>query len=87
MPATSAHVSTDLAPVATSLSMLLMIVEMAVPPASALMPMDVRAVESPSTSASLRPICLPAAATLIDMAETSLSVVAKELPRATMVEP
>ena len=87
MPAVSAHVARPSEPVATSLSIWLMMVEMAVPPASALMPMDVSAVDRPRMSASLMPTWWPAAATLMAMSETADSVVAKLLPRATMVEP
>ena len=87
MLAVCAHVSMDEAFVATSLSMVAMMVEMAVPPASASMPMDDSAVARPSTSASVSPIDLPAPAILMAMWLMSASVVAKLLPRATMVEP
>ena len=87
MFAVAAHVSMDEAFMATSLSMVDMMVEIAVPPASASMPMDDSAVASPSTSASVRPMDLPAPAMRMAMCEMSASVVAKLLPKATMVEP
>ena len=87
MFAVCAHVLTEPAFVATALSMLDMMVEMAVPPASASMPMDDSAVARPSTSASDSLIDFPAPAMRMAMCEMSASVVAKLLPRATMVEP
>ena len=87
MPAVWAQVSRFSPLVATSLSIELMTVEMAVPPASASMPIDVSAAAMPRTSALDRPIDFPAPAILIAMEEMSLSVVAKLLPSPTMAEP
>ena len=82
-----AHVARFSSLSATDLSISLMTVEMAVPPASALMPSDVSAPARPSTSALDSPIDLPAPAILMAIAEMSDSVVARLLPKPTIVDP
>ena len=86
MPAALAHVDRFSELVATSLSMRLMMVDTAVPPASASTPMEESAAARPRMSAWLMPTCVPAAANLMAMAEMSLSVVAMLLPRPTMAD-
>ena len=61
--------------------------ENAEPPASASMPTEDRAPEKDMISASVMPTCAPAPAMRILMSTISFSVVARLLPRSTMVAP
>ena len=87
MPAVSAHSRSCSPPFCTDASMLIMVFESAVPPASALMPTEENAADRPMMSASLMPTWAPAPAILMPKLTTSASVVAILLPSATIEEP
>ena len=87
MPHTSAYFSTLSPPEETSLEMLAMMRVMAEPPASALMPSEDRAPASPRMSAFENFAVVLTPARRRDMFEMSFSVVARWLPRSTIVEP
>jgi len=87
MPATWAKASRLSPPVATAASIVLTVVENAVPPASASMPMDDIAADQPRMSAWLMPTWVDDAAILWPMLEMALSVVAMWFPRLTMADP
>ena len=87
MPAISANAFTESLPDATAASIVATVCEKAVPPASASTPSDDIAADHPSISACDMPTCVLAAATLMDIDEIELSVVAMWFPRLTMAEP
>ena len=83
MPATSANRTRSSLPVLTALLMSMRTDENAVPPASASMPTDARALDTASKSGSDRPTTLAAPAIRDAMATMSRSVDAPLLPRCT----
>ena len=87
MPDTCANSSRDSPPSSTALPMRFIVVDMAVPPASASMPTDDIAAAMPRISPSESCACAPAPARRIDMSTISDSVVAKLLPRPTTEAP
>ena len=87
IPATSANCSSPSPPCWTASDILEIRVENAEPPASASMPTEDRAPEKDMISASVMPTCAPAPAMRILMSTISFSVVARLLPRSTMVAP
>ena len=72
---------------AEATSILMSAFENAEPPICASMPTEDSAVAKPSTCASVSPTCLPAPARRCAISMMGFSVVAKLLPRSTMVEP
>ena len=87
MPATRAYSPTTLEPLATFLEISWMMRVIAEPPASALMPSEDIAPDMPKISACENLAAVPAPARRRAIAEISFSVVARWLPRSTMVEP
>ena len=87
MPATSANSASFGEPVCTMVSKFLSRVDIALPPASASMPTEDSAVATAIISASDSPMMAPDDASRVPMATMSASVVAKLLPRSTMVAP
>ena len=74
-------------PEVTAFSMAVRVWVMAVPPASASMPTEDSAADSPMIWASVSPASVPAEAKRLAILVISLSLVAKLLPNATIVEP
>ena len=87
IPHTMANPSRASPPVAQATSILMSALENAEPPISASIPTEDSAVAKPRTWASVRPTCLPAPASRCAISMIGFSVVAKLLPRATIVEP
>ena len=84
MPATLANFASSSPP---ALASLINVFENAVPPACASIPTLERAPAKPRVCASVRPITFPAPARRRPISMISLSVVARLLPRSTIVEP
>ena len=87
IPAILAKVCKPSPPFATAASIVEMVVEKAVPPASASTPREDMAPAHPRISAWLILVCVPAAAMRCPMEETCDSVVARLFPKATIDEP
>ncbi len=87
MPAIVANCCRCPPPFATSVAILVITREIAVPPASASMPTDANAFEIPSTCGTVKPAAAPAAEIRCAIASISCSVDAPKLPNATTAEP
>ena len=86
-PAIFANVSRSSPPADTALLIAVIVWVIAVPPASALMPTEDIAVDNARISCSDNPATVPADARRVAISTISRSVVAKLLPRSTMVLP